>query len=286
MVIDLAPVAPALPSAPAMLPSDEDLPLLQTGAVEGDEILSTSEIFTLTQGVIPPSLSWCKQAGLAPFQAPSPGATLAQRALGRTCTCVAPCACRAAIFRTANGRLVTWRDQVLPLHSECWTRAETCSNSALDGPIEDFLLGLADSIRRDPRRACLLAAKRLSAPRATLSPSLARALTVARTTIERELRGLSRATVHRLSHVNGQEVLWYWQKEQARLLDPFASPEHTQQIVSLPVDLMAITEEKPCSRPGCQGTMQMHEKHIRAVDEAALLIVRCASCGLEERLRL
>jgi hypothetical protein len=259
---------------------DEELPLIQMGALPGETILCGLRTFVVETGSIAASLSACRERGLGAATTGVQTTSGPARFLGQTCDCgQRSCLCPAASLREGQAR-GTWRDLVLPRAHECrWKQPGRKTPHDGEERLAALLAAVPPGLRSDAGKTARALCRSLSKPKDVLTETERRCWWRAVRALEAELLGTSAAHLRRKCALLPRDVLEYWRNEQAHL-----APTATRQssaYLPLPPELAGLTEETRCPCPGCPGTLLEAERFVRSVDEESLSVLRCChpACG-------
>ena len=265
--------------------NDDELPLVQMGALPGETIYCGARTLVLEKGTVAASASACEEQGLVVASTAAETSSRPERFLGQTCDCSGrSCACPAAIIRE-RGAQGTWRDQVLPQVAECCWK-QPSSEAPHDGSVYAALLAsVPPRLRGDPVQLARAICQALSEPRDVLTETERKCWWQAVRAMEAELLGVNAANLKRKCRLAPRHVLEYWRQEQPYLMAT-AVPDSAGH-VPLPPELAGLTHEARCPCPGCPGSLLEAERFVRSVDEESQTVLRCChpTCGYVARKR-
>ena len=265
--------------------SDEELPVLQMGALPGETIVCGDRVFVVEAGSIAASVSACNEYGLPVASTIANNTSCSEGFLGQTCDCGhRSCLCPAASLREGDAQ-GTWKDLTLPRARECRWK-QPARKSAHDGTRFAALLAsvpprLRQNSVQTARSLCCL----LSEAKDVLNEAERRCWWRAIRALEAELLGTSAANLKRKCGLLPCDVLEYWQQEQAYL--SAASARQDSAYLPLPPELAGLIRETRCPCPGCPGILLEAERFVRSVDEESQAVLRCChpTCGYIVRKR-
>ena len=264
---------------------DEELPLIQMGALPGETILCGLRTFVVETGSVAASLSACGELGIAVATTGVRSSTGPARFLGQTCDCSeGPCLCPAASLREGQAR-GTWRDLPLPRVHECRWKQPGGKTAHDGGRFAALLAAVPPGVRKNAAKTARALCCSLPEAKDVLTDTERSCWWRAVRAVEAELLGSSAAHLRRKCGLIPRDVLEYWRNEQAYLAP--APPRQDSAYLPLPPELAGLIEETRCPCPGCPGTLLEAERFVRSVDEESQTVLRCChpTCGYIARKR-